>query len=75
MADAKKLFFELFDLNVYLRHTETQNFQEVKVMKGEEEVSVTQPNICWGVFIEFGSLFLKAPSFLNMPRNYRVIGT
>ena len=32
-------------------------------MKGEEEVSVTQPNICWGVFIEFGLLFLKAPSF------------
>ena len=63
MADAKKLFFELFDLIVYLRHTETQNFQEVKVMKGEEEVSVTQPNICWGVFIEFGLLFLKAPSF------------
>ena len=56
-------FFELFDLIVYLRHTETQNFQEVKVMKGEEEVSVTQPNICWGVFIEFGLLFLKAPSF------------
>ena len=69
-------FFELFDLIVYLlRHTKTQNFNKVKVMKGEEEVSVTQPNICWGVFIEFGLLFLKAPSFLNMPRNYRVIGT
>ena len=69
-------FFELFDLIVYLlRHTKTQNFHKVKVMKGEEEVTVTQPNICWGVFIEFGSLFLKAPSFLNMSRNYRVIGT
>ena len=69
-------FFELFDLIVYiLRHTKEQNFQKVKVMKGEEEVSVTQPNISWGVFIEFGSLFLKTPSFFNMPRNYRVIGT
>ena len=44
-------------------------------MKGEDEVSVTQPNICWGVFIEFGSLFLKAPSFFKMARNYVVIGT
>ena len=62
MADAKKLFFELFDLIVYLRHTETQNFQEVKVMKGEEEVSVTQPNICWGVFIEFGIVVFESSS-------------